>query len=204
MQLEPRNVTALFNLASLQQTRGEFATAENLIRKLIEIEPRDLPARQLLSQSLVGLKQPDEAITILRDAIALAPDDEGTTLQLAELLAAQQRPAEALELLNGASTMHPDRGLTAHALARLLATSADAKLRDGDRALRLAKAVHDASPTFDHTETLAMALAATNRFEEAVRLQKQLLSAAEQQRSVTVMARIKDNLGRYEQMETAR
>ena len=78
------------------------------------------------------------------------------------------------------------------------------KRRNGDRALKLAKAVHDASPTFDHTETLAMALAATNRFDEAIRLQKQLLAAAEQQRDDQLAARIKDNLARYERREAAR
>lgn len=204
LQSEPGNSTALFNLASLFQASGESGRAVELLRNLIEIAPRDLPARQLLARSLVTLRQAEDAIKVLREAIRLDPDDETTTLQLADILAQQQQCAESLALLEAAAAKHPERGLTMHALARHLASSPDEKTRNGGRALRLAKIVYEARPTFDHLETLAMASAAAGDFEEAVRLQKQLLKAAEQQRADQVATRIKQNLARYEQRETAR
>jgi tetratricopeptide (TPR) repeat protein len=204
LQSEPENSTALYNLASLYQSGDQVRQAVELLRRLIEVEPRDLPARQLLARSLVTLRQPDDAVQVLREAIRLDPDDETTTLQLADLLAGHQQHAQARTLLEDAAAKHPERGLTMHALARHLASSPDAKTRDGVRALRLAKIVYEARPTFDHLETLAMASAAAGEFEMAIRLQKQLLEAAEQQRADQVANRIKQNLARYEQRETAR
>jgi tetratricopeptide (TPR) repeat protein len=204
LKSDPRHTVAMFNLASLYQARGDHSASAELLRKLLEIDPKDIAARQVLSQSLMGLQQPSEAIKVLRDAIELAPDDESATVQLAELLKTEKQYAAALELLEAAMAKHPDRGLTAHALARQLATCPDTTLRNGVRAFQLSKAVHDVLPTFEHTETLAMALAASDRFEEAVRLQRQLLVVAETQRVDSLIARIKENLMRYEKREPPR
>lgn len=204
VQLDPRNVAALFNLASLRHAKGEFNESMELLRKLLQLEPRDVAAQRLLAQSLVAVNQPGDALTLLKEAHQMAPDDEDVLLQLAELLHSQNQREQALELLNQAHAGHPDRGLTAHALARQLATYPDPKLRDGARALQLAKVVHDASPNFDHTETLALALAAVGRFEEAIRVQKQLLAAAEQQGATAAAERVLGNLRRFEMQEPGR
>lgn len=201
VQLDPRNAAALFNLASLRHAKGEFNESIELLRKLLRIEPRDLAARRLLGQSLVGAGKPGDALALLKESHQIAPDDEDVLLQLAELLHGQNQQDQALVLLNQAHAAHPDRGLTAHALARQLATCAAPKLRDGARALKLAKVVHDASPNFEHTETLALALAATGRFEEAIRLQKQLLAAAEKQGAAATAERVRGNLKRFEMQE---
>lgn len=204
VQFDPRNVAALFNLASLRQARGELDQSMELLRNLLRIEPRDLAARRLLAQSLVMASQSDEALVLLKESNQIAPDDEDVLLQLADLLQRQQQTDQALSVLNEAHAAHPDRGLTAHALARQLATCTDPKLRDGTRALKLATVVHDASPNFDHTETLALALAAVGRFEEAIRVQKQLLAAAEQQKAAATAERIRANLKRFEMQEPGR
>jgi tetratricopeptide (TPR) repeat protein len=196
LKLEPHNATALFNLSSIEYSRGHFTQAADYLVKLVELEPRDLAARQLLARSLLGLKDHAKALEILRASLALAPDDESTALQLAELLVALEKHDEARTVLHEQFRAHPTRGLTAHALARFLASCPDSKLRDSDLALKLATAVQKANPTLEHTETLAMALAASNRFDEAVRLQKQLLEAA--QRAADIR-RIRENLKLYEQ-----
>jgi len=201
VQLEPTNVTALFNLASLQHAKGEFGESISALKKLLQIDPNDVAARRLLAQSLMGAKRPGEALVILKESQQIAPDDENVLLQLAEVLNLQQQQAEALKLLDDAHQAHPDRGLTAHALARVLATCSDIKLRNGERALKLAKVVHVASPNFDHTETLALALAADGQFDDAIQLQKQLLAAAEKQGAASVAARIRGNLERFEMRE---
>lgn len=203
-QLDPRNAAALFNLASLLHAKGEFNESIELLRKLLQIEPSDLAARRLLGQSLVGANQPGDALVLLKESHQVAPDDEAVLLQLADLLHSQKQQDQSLVLLNQAHAAHPDRGLTAHALARQLATCTDPKLRDGTRALKLAKLVHDASPNFDHTETLALALAATGRFEEAIRFQKQLLAAAEKQGATATAERVLGNLKRFEMQEPGR
>lgn len=204
LKLDPANTAALFNLASLHESRAEYQAAHDRVRQLLEIEPHDVPARQLLAKSLVGLDQPDKAIAVLKETTAMVPDDEATLLQLSQVLIRHEQSKDAYAILNTAATRHPDRGLTAHALARFLVSTSDETLRDGKRALQLATAVHNASPNFEHTETLALALAATERFDEAIRLQKQLLAAAEKQGVATVANRIRENLARFERREMGR
>lgn len=204
LRLDPRNISALFNLASLRANQQDFTAAVPLLRTLLEIEPRDLDAHRQLAQSLVGWNRPAEAIQTLRDARSLAPDDESTVLALAAVLTSQQQHAESVALLAESHRRFPDRGLTAHALARQWASCPETKLRDGRRALPLAQSVYEARSTLEHGETLAMALAAVERFDEAVTLQQQLIAAAERQRAAPVIERLRANLLRYEQHQPGR
>ena len=109
-----------------------------------------------------------------------------------------------MALLAESHRRFPDRGLTAHALARQWASCPDAKLRDGRPALPLAQSVYEARPTLEHGETLAMALAAVDRFDDAVTLQKQLITSAERRNAAKVVERLRANLLRYEQHQPGR
>lgn len=65
-----------------------------------------------------------------------------------------------------------------HLLARLLATSNDATLRDGGRAVELAQRALAASAQAPYAETMAMALAEAGRFSDATAVQRNLLQQA--------------------------
>ena len=69
----------------------------------------------------------------------------------------------------------------AHSLARLLATCPDDGIRDGERALGLARRVFQRQQTVDHAETMAMALAEAGRFQEALELQQQVVEQRRRQ-----------------------
>ncbi|MCC5885285.1 MAG: hypothetical protein JJT88_02505 [Gammaproteobacteria bacterium] len=64
-------------------------------------------------------------------------------------------------------------------LAWIQATAPDAALRDGRRALELARAVVSAAPTPTFLDTLAAALAETGAFRDAVAIQQQALDLLE-------------------------
>jgi hypothetical protein len=59
-------------------------------------------------------------------------------------------------------------------------------------------AVVRSAPTLLHAETLAMALAEAGRFEEAVKLQRELLHQAEERGDAQSAARLREHLGLYE------
>jgi hypothetical protein len=83
-------------------------------------------------------------------------------------------------------------------LARLLATCPDDALRDGERAVVLARTNYDRDATIDHTETLAMALAEIADFSAAIRLQQELIVEAEKAKlSEPALARLRRNLSGY-------
>ena len=60
-------------------------------------------------------------------------------------------------------------------MARLLATVPDESVRDGDRALVLAKEVFGLAVNADHAETLAMAWAELGDFDTAIQWQERAL-----------------------------
>lgn len=204
LRLDPRNLSALYNLASLRASRNDFPKAAELLRTLLEIDPRDIDAHRQLAQVHVGQNRFDEAIKILHAVRFLAPDDESIVLQLAAVLFSQQQYGEADKLLVESHQRFPDRGLTAHALARHWASCPDAKWRNSRKALPLAQSVYDARPTLEHGETLALSLAAADRFNDAVILQKQLIAAAEKQRAGKLIERLQANLRRFEQHQPGR
>lgn len=128
---------------------------------------------------------------------ALARVREAETLVLAGRSAqARRRLEEGLEAL-------PDNVDVAHAMARLLATAPDPTVRNGDLALRLARQVLEAQPALERAETVAMALAELERFDEAARYQRQLLAAAERDGRSDALPRLQSNLARYERGERA-
>jgi tetratricopeptide (TPR) repeat protein len=87
------------------------------------------------------------------------------------------RDRQAVETLRTCLAVNPSDPYARNQLAWILATSSLQNLRSPEEALRHAQAVCEATghanPVF--LETLAAALAASNRFEEAVETQRQAL-----------------------------
>ena len=100
-------------------------------------------------------------------------------------------------LEEGVRQLPRDRRLL-HALGRLLAACPERSLRDPQRALPMVTEIFEAERTPVHAETLAMALAAAGRFEEAVQLQYRVLNEADKQRQGAVKDRLNRNLDLYE------
>lgn len=84
---------------------------------------------------------------------------------------AKQRLEEGLDFL-------PESVPLRHLLARVLATASKASLRDGMRALALAREVYRVRESPDHAETVAMAMAENGRFAEAIEWQDRALALA--------------------------
>ena len=76
---------------------------------------------------------------------------------------------ESVDRLAEAMKFYPNRPAFAHGLVRLHAAAPDARIRDGNRALALARdLVAREQPNADLAEAMAMAMAETGQFEEAV------------------------------------
>ncbi|MCZ6698242.1 MAG: tetratricopeptide repeat protein [Planctomycetota bacterium] len=195
---DPTNVNALFNLGTLLLGKGEHAQAALQFQAILSVDPADIEAIRELAKSLVALRRPNEAISQLYKAAAFEPENDSALLDLSNLLQQQERFKEARALLQRANRRDPSSGLTAHALARLLATCPDLSLRDGRRALDLARNVYKIreSPTF--AETKALALAELGRCDEASAIQRQLVAKAEQLGNEQLEARLTKELLRYE------
>jgi hypothetical protein len=91
----------------------------------------------------------------------------------------------------------PDSVVLLHALARLLASAEDPEVRDGERALDLAQRTLRAGTTPSRLETLAMASAEVGQYDEAVRLQRRVISMMGWEGRTDHLPRLEANLERY-------
>ena len=115
----------------------------------------------------------------------------------AEALASMGRSREALQLLDEGWRAIPESVELLHDLARLLASADDPEVRDGERALDLAQRTLRAGTTPSRVETLAMASAEAGLFEEAVRLQRQVIRLMTWDGNLDALPKLEANLARY-------
>ncbi len=107
------------------------------------------------------------------------------------------RHREALDEIETHRHLQPEDPVGSHVLARFLAVAPVESLRDGERALALARQVFAHRQTLLHGETVAMALAQTGRYQGAADLQSSLLEAASSRGAERAAARLRANLDLY-------
>jgi len=199
LRRDPANATAHFDLASLLADSPAREEALVHAEAAVAARPQDAGARRLRAQLLRDGGRLEEALPEYARAVELAPADETARLGEAETLVRLGRYAEARRKLDEDLRQMPASGLLTHALARLLAACPDRSVRDGARALELARAVWNARPATAHAETMALALAELDRCTDAAAWQR---TAIEQARREGLQARIGDlthSLSAYEQ-----
>ncbi|MBZ0110904.1 MAG: tetratricopeptide repeat protein [Thermoanaerobaculia bacterium] len=185
LTLDPDSATVRFNLARLLIHEERFTEAVPLLAVVVQESPGDDVALKLLGLALRRSGRPREAARVLEVLADLSVADEGVHLDLAESRVEAELYVDAVQGLETAHRLLPNSGLIAHVLARLLAAVPVHELRDGERALQLALAVYEASPTVTHAETVALALAESGRCDEAAEWQEAAIRGAQEVVSVS-------------------
>jgi tetratricopeptide (TPR) repeat protein len=155
--------------AEASAAAGRLGEAIAAFDRALARDPARTRARR--GRGMAALQSGDVARAAADLAIAARDGEDNPAVigALAYSLAATGRGAEAVPLLTRAVERHPtDVGLTSN-LARLLVTIEPASLRQPDRALELAARANDATGGRDPRvlDTLALALAATGRRNDA-------------------------------------
>ena len=105
------------------------------------------------------------------------------------------RYADARRVLETSIATASENKSFLNALARILAAAPDASLRDGPRALQMAKALFEATRNPYFGQTYAMALAETGDFERAISLQRETVIAYERMGDASMKPFLQKNLG---------
>ncbi|MFN4177083.1 tetratricopeptide repeat protein [Phenylobacterium sp.] len=108
LRLQPKNISAMSNLANVQLDRNEPASAEALLTKLVRMEPRNSEHQRLLGRALMAQSRHDGALQRFRQAILLDRNNRNAWYDQIGLLMEMRRTDEAGEALERAAALFPN------------------------------------------------------------------------------------------------
>ena len=203
LQLDGMSVAALVGRSRALAALGRELEARRELEGLVEGHPHLAEARFGLASLLARSGDYAAAATHYRWLVDAAPRNPEYRLLEATALVLAGQYRDAGERLEAGVTALPEEAELAHTLARLLATCPDEEIRDGKRALRLARTAFDGENSLERAETVAMALAETGQFEEAVLWQERVVEQARLLGADSLLPRARRNLERYRKGEPA-
>jgi tetratricopeptide (TPR) repeat protein len=114
----PQHAGALLLLGRVHRTAGDFAAAEECVRRLAALEPQDGDVRRELALALLGGGKLIDADRAAQMAVQLAPFAAAAWHLLGVVRARRERPAQAAALIgegsgHGARLARPGRRLAA-------------------------------------------------------------------------------------------
>ena len=197
----PAEADAWVALAGLARGRGETADAVAAYQKAMAADPEHGQALAALAGLLGETGRYPQSAAVYNRLVALEPDNRGARMGEITALILAGQDAAARARLEAALARDPGDVDVQDVLARHLAAAADRSVRDGARAVELARRLYDRFPTLESMETLAMAYAEAGRYVEAVDWQEKLLERVERESGSNSREadRVRANLARYEQ-----
>ena len=198
--MRPTDPDAQVSLANLLLQKGRIDEAIAHYQKAITVRPNDFLARYGLGHALLEKGELDSAIQVCRSALLLRPSDADCHTTLAIALEEKGNPAEASEHYNKALELAPKSIPTLTNLAWLMATSQDASLRNGSKAVELA-AQADRLVGGTNTlvlRTLAAAYAENGEFANAIRTARSAMQLARMHGEESLMTDLDQQIALYQ------
>jgi Flp pilus assembly protein TadD len=171
------------NLADALAQKGESDEAMVHYEQAIRLEPNYADAYYNRGNLLLAKGQIDDAIADWENTLQLQPNDADAHTCLGNALLRKGSLNEAIRHYETALALAPDDPHSRNNLAWILATSSDAKIRDGGKAVEFAQQAVVVSggrePLF--LRTLAAAYAESGRFSESIKAAQQAAMIANMQ-----------------------
>jgi len=200
VSMRPTDPDAQVSLGNLLFQKGRIDDAISHYQKAITLRPDYFLAHYGLGHALLEKGELDSAIQVCRSALLLRPLDANCHTTLAIALEEKGNPAEAMGHYQKALELAPSSVPTLTNLAWLLATSRDASLRNGSKAVELAK---QADRLIGGTNalvlrTLAAAYAENDEFPEAIRTARSAMQFARMHGENALAADLNQQIALYE------
>src|SRR5438552_2205292 len=178
--MRPTDPDAQVSLGDALFQKGRIDEAITHYQKAITVHPDHFLARYSLGHALLEKGELDSAIQVCRSALLLRPSDADCHTTLAIALEEKGNPAEAIQHYQKALELAPRSISALTNLAWLLATSQDASLRNGSKAVELAgQADRLVGGTNTRVlRTLAAAYAENGEFANAIRTGRSAMQLA--------------------------
>ena len=200
VSMRPTDPDAQVSLGNLLLQKGRIDEAIAHYEQAITVRPDDFFARYRLGHALLEKGELDRTIQVCRSALLLRPSDADCHTTLAIALEEKGNPAEAIQHYNNALELAPKSIPTLTNLAWLLATSQDASLRNGPKAVELAK---QADQLVGGTNalvlrTLAAAYAEKGEFANAIRTAHSAMQLARMHGEDSLMTDLDQQIALYQ------
>ena len=186
-----------YHLGMIEARIGTDDRAVEEYRTALALGLNRVAARLDLGSALYRIGRYGESAETYRQVVEADPTNVRARRGEAEALASMGRSREALQLLDESWRAIPESVELLDALARLLASAEDQEVRDGERAVDLARRTLRAGTNPSRLETLAMANAEAGLFDEAVKMQSRAIEMMIWEGRTDALPRLEANLARY-------
>ena len=209
LRIRSRNAAAYYNfgsaliensLASLLAQKGQSSEAINHYEKAMRLRPGYGDPYLNLGNILSQQGRITEAIAQWRKAVETQPKDARFHTILGDAFLKTGLDKDAIAEYEHAARISAQDPVARNNLAWLLATSPDASIRNGNRAIEFARQAVQLSRGKDanYLRTLAAAFAESGRFDEAKETAHQALEAAEKRSNSNLANAVRDEIALYE------
>ena len=175
MEVEPRNVEPLFDLANVRVMQHRHEEADQLLRRARQLRPRDPATLHNVAETLRKQSRYEEALAAYRAAIDIdagfAPAHAGMGIALFQW----KRYEEAVEALEQAVALQPELPVAGSSLYVFLGRASQELGRPEAAAEHFARAVRFHPRNQKALDHLAMARFGQQRYEEALDLYQTMI-----------------------------
>jgi protein O-mannosyl-transferase len=180
VRMRPSDPDAQVSLGNALFQKGNIDEAVAHYQQAITAHPDHFLARYSLGRALLEKGELDGAIQVCQSALLLRPSDADCQTTLAIALEEKGNPAEAVQHYQKALELAPGSISTLANLAWLLATTPDASLRNGPKAIELAKQADQFVRGTNSLvlRSLAAAYAENGEFANAIRTARSAMKLA--------------------------
>lgn len=204
LRIKPDDPDANTVLGGALASQGKIEEAVVHFRAALAAKPDHAGAHYNLGLALQREGKIEESVSHYRDAIRVRPNFAEAHYALGLALVRSGGSAEGLAHYREAAILRPNWPAPLQAAAQLMATSAEAGIRQEQEALALAQRAAELTRYQDAgvLDTLAVAYASVQDFDQAVSVARQALTLATTAKDDRMAAGIAERLRRYEQRMT--
>jgi len=198
--MRPTDPDAQVSLGDSLLQKGRIDDAIAHYQKAMMVRPDHFLARYRLSNALLEKGELDGAIQVCRTALVIRPADADCHTTLAIALEEKGQPAEAIQHYEKALELAPRSIPALTNFAWLLATSQDASVRNGRKAVELSA---EADQLVGGTNTLvlrtlAAAYAENGEFAKAIRTARSAMQLARMHGEVSLATNLNQQIALYQ------
>jgi len=201
---DDNNALAHLSLGVVLDRQGLDQAASKAYAAAVAQDPANVQAYVYLGDVKMRMGLAEDAASAYRQALERSPNSPRIELSLAFAYIKAGRYNEARKVLEAAHEAQPAHAEIVNTLARVLATAPAAPVRNGARALELAKSLFESTKNPEFGQTYAMALAETGNFDQAIVLQRETIIVFDRMHVTHKKPFLERNLARYVQRKASR